>query len=163
MKTIHRKMTIAEYDIFYEWSIKNHIRELIKENNISEEDALSQTKQELREMLPSGLFTDSNFLMTIKDSSSEKNVGFIWYLFEVVNEVQQCFLCDFMINESERRKGYATESILLMEKNAIQSGCKESVLFVGNENDVAHKLYTNCGYFFLRNLDDGKYLKKVII
>ena len=163
MKTILRKMTLEEYDAFYEGSIKNHIRELIKENNISEEDALSQTKQELQEMLPNGLSTASNFLMTIKDSSSEKCVGFIWYLYEVANGVQQCFLCDFVINVSERRKGYATESIILMEKNAVQSGCKESVLFVGNENEAAQKLYTNCGYAFLRDLDDGMYFKKVIL
>jgi RimJ/RimL family protein N-acetyltransferase len=155
-----RKMTSKEFDAFYEYSINNHASELMKEMGISFDDALSQTEAEVHGMLPDSMNTKDNFLMIIEDISDNRNVGFIWYLYEVTDGEQQIFLCDFVIDESERKKGYATEALSVMERNAIEYGCKVSVLFVAKENEPAQKLYAKCGYIFLRELDDGMYLKK---
>ncbi|HAX50465.1 MAG TPA: hypothetical protein DDY59_04940 [Lachnospiraceae bacterium] len=155
-----RKMTSKEYDVFYEYSINNHASELMKEMDISFEDALSQTEAEVQEMLPDGMNTKDNSLMVIEDIPGSRNVGSIWYLYEVTDGVQQIFLCDFVIDESERKKGYATEALSVMERNAIEYGCKVSVLFVAKENEPAQKLYAKCGYIFHREQDDGMYLKK---
>lgn len=57
-------------------------------------------------------------------------------------------LCDFVIYEPERRKGYASKALNLMEKNAAEFGCQESVLLVANENEAAKKSYANQGYVF---------------
>ncbi|HCR41195.1 MAG TPA: hypothetical protein DIW41_09875, partial [Lachnospiraceae bacterium] len=143
-----------------EYSINNHASELMKEMDISFEDALSQTEAEVQEMLPDGMNTKDNSLMVIEDIPGSRNVGSIWYLYEVTDGVQQIFLCDFVIDESERKKGYATEALSVMERNAIEYGCKVSVLFVAKENEPAQKLYAKCGYIFHREQDDGMYLKK---
>lgn len=69
-------------------------------------------------------------------------------------------MCDFVIYESKRRKGYATAALNEMEKNAVEAGCQESVLFVADNNYAARELYIKCGYQFLRQMDYGKYMIK---
>ena len=41
-----------------------------------------------------------------------------------------------------------------------QAGCRESVLFVSNDNAGARALYEKCGYAFLRAHGDGSYMRK---
>lgn len=155
-----RKMTSNEYDEFFKWSRNNHVKELIKDTNMSLEDALSQTEVEVKEMLPDGINTENNSLMVIENVLDNRNVGFMWYLYEETHGVQQVFLCDFVIDELERRKGYATEALYVMEQNATEFGCKECVLFVAKENEPAQRLYSKNGYIFLKEMDYGMYLKK---
>lgn len=160
MKVNLRKMTLQEYDIFLEYSMSDHAREMVKENNISFEDALMQTKAEVQEMLPAGLDTRDNSLMIIEDLMNGKNVGVMWYLFEETDGVKQVFLSDFVIDENERRKGYATAALEEMNKSALEYGCEESVLFVAKDNDPAIRLYSNYGYKYFREFEDGIFMKK---
>lgn len=155
-----RKMTAAEYAEFYEWSFNNHVKELVRDTNISTEEAIKQTVTEVQDMLPDGIDTEDNYLMTIVDSLNKKSIGFIWYLYEKTDGIQQSFLCDFFINEPERLNGYASKALTSMEHNASGYGCQESFLFVAKENEAARNLYAKCGYSFLRELDEGMYLKK---
>ena len=39
-----RKMTDEEFEKFYQWSIGNHVRELMEEKHISQEEAFRNTK-----------------------------------------------------------------------------------------------------------------------
>lgn len=160
MKIKLRKMTLQEYDAFYDYSSNQHANELMWELNIPFDKALQETETELKEMLPDGLDTKDNSLMVIEDMSDGKSVGFMWFLYELTNDVQQVFLCDFVIQKQERKKGYATAALYEMEKNAVSRGCEESVLFVANENLPAQNLYTKCGYDFLRNNGNGMFMKK---
>jgi len=73
---------------------------------------------------------------------------------------KQSFVCDFVLWESKRRKGYATETLRLAERNAVEAGCQESVLFVAESNDAARALYEKCGYQILRQAGYGKYMIK---
>lgn len=163
MKIRLRKMTLQEYNTFYNYSINNHANELMKEINISLDVALCQTEAEVKEMLPDGLDTKDNSLMVVEDISDSRNIGFIWYLYELTDDIPQVFLSDFVIKEQERQKGYATAALNEMEKTAITCGCKESVLFVAKENIPAQKLYAKCGYAFLRNMGDGMFMKKIFV
>lgn len=160
MKIKLRKMTLQEYNVFYDYSSNQHANELMRELNISFDKALHETETELKEMLPDGLDTKNNSLMVIEDTLDSKIVGFMWYLYELTNDIQQVFLCDFVIQKQERQKGYATAALYEMEKIAKSCGCEESVLFVANENVPAQKLYTKCGYIFLKNNGNGMFMKK---
>ena len=157
-----RKMTAQEYSDFYEYSKNHHAEELMKELNMTPDEALIETEQELIEMLPDGLNTADNFLFVIEGLADRKKVGFMWYLFESTDHVKQVFLCDFVIQERDRRKGYATAALYEMEKHAGDNGSRESLLFVANDNTAAKKLYAGCGYGFLKNGDYGVFLKKTL-
>ena len=100
--------------------------------------------------------------MSIHNTEDDAWIGFLWTLHEMTEGVKQCFIFDFEIFENYRRKGYATETLILMEKKARKAGCAESVLFVTNDNAAANALYEKCRYQFLRDMEYGRYMKKVL-
>lgn len=160
MKVRLRRMSEKEFKEFSEYSTNDYAKDLMEESQITLQEALSQAREELLEMLPEGLDTKDNALMIVEDWSDGRAVGIIWYLFEETNEEKQVFLSDFVIKEEERRKGYATAALVEMELDAQRNGCKESVIYVWKHNLPGIKLYTKCGYITFRDLDDGMYMKK---
>lgn len=153
-----RKMTKDEFEIFYQWSVEQNVKELMEELHLSQEEAMKKTTAEVVQMLPEGLDTEHNHLLTIV--AGEENAGFIWTVHEEFEGRKQNFVCDFAIWESKRRKGYGAAALSLVEKHAADAGCQESVLFVSNENDAAIALYQKCGYHLLRPEGYGKYMVK---
>ncbi len=153
-------MTEEEYLSFYRFSGQHHAEELVREERLFPEEAKREAERELSEMLPDGLDTADNYLMVIENSADGRRVGFIWFLFEIYQGKKQSFICDLMIEETERRKGYAAAALNEAERTAETNGCAESVLFVSNANIPARMLYSKCGYVFLRNTGHGMYLVK---
>ena len=157
-----REMSEEEFKLFLENSINDYVDDLIKTSAITVEEALAEAKREFTEMLPNGLGTKDNALRTIVDAAEEKAVGVIWYLFEMTDGIKQVFLSDFIIKEKERRKGYASEALTEMERDARRNGCAESIIYVWKHNLPGINLYTKCGYAAFRESDDGMYMKKRI-
>ena len=160
MSVTIRKMTDDEFERFYGWSIENHAKKLVEQLHISQEEAIRQTIEEVAEMLPNGLNSPNNDLVTIVEEESGESAGFIWTLHEETMGRKQSFLCDFAIWETKRRKGYGQAALSLAEKKAKDAGCQESVLFVADDNAAAKALYEKCGYQPLRRKDHGQYMIK---
>ena len=160
MSVTIRAMTPDEFRHFYQWSIEQQAAELMKEHHISYEAAIQTAAKEVDEMLPDGLHTKHNYLMTIIDAPRGESAGFLWTIHEYAAGKKQSFLCDFAIWESKRRRGYGAAALYLMEKQAIDAGCQESVLFVSDDNTAARALYEKCGYRVLRQSGCGKYMMK---
>ena len=113
-------------------------------------------------MLPDGLDTKDNHLIVIEEMADQRIVGFIWYLSEWTDGVKQVFLCDFVIYEPERRKGYASGAISEMLRIAKESGCEFGSLFVWDHNPEGEKLYEKCGFATVRAAEGGKYMRKAL-
>ena len=156
-----RRMTDEEFEIFYHWSVEHHAKELMEEAHLSWEEAIQETMKEVSEMLPDGLNTENNDLMTIE--AEGESAGFIWTVLEETDGRKQSFVCDFAIWASKRRKGYGAVALCLAEKNAGEAGCRESVLFVADKNDAARALYEKCGYQVLRQAGYGRYMTKQLV
>lgn len=162
MKVRLRKMDLREFEAFREYSTNDYAKDLMKNQNISLEDALKQAMTEFLDMLPEGIETKDNSLMMIEDENSKKAVGIIWYLYEFTEGIKQVFLNDLLIYEEERRKGYAMSALSEMVHNAAKAGCKESIIYVWKHNPSGISLYTKCGYVSFRELEDGMYMRKEI-
>ena len=160
MSVTIRAMTPDEFRHFYQWSTAQQAAELMEEHHISYEAALQAATKEVDEMLPEGLHTKHNYLMTITEAPRGESAGFLWTLHEYTAGKKQSFLCDFTIWESKRRRGYGAAALYLMEKQAIDAGCQESVLFVSDDNAAARSLYEKYGYRVLRQSGHGKYMMK---
>ena len=152
-----RPMTAAEFDAFYRWSRENHARELMDEQNLSREAAMAEAEAELARMLPRGMDTADNHLMTIE---AGEPVGFLWTLHEETDGKKQSFLCDLAIWVPHRRRGYARAALARMEQLAAEAGCLQSVLFVSDRNEAARALYEKCGYQILRPFSYGNFIVK---
>jgi ribosomal protein S18 acetylase RimI-like enzyme len=158
-----RKMSKNEYADFCEYSIKDYAIDLQKEHDISLEESVKQAEEEFTDMLPQGLDTKDNALMIIEDYETGKDVGIIWYLFEVTDGISHTFLSDFIIKEEDRRKGYAIAALDAMEDDARNQGCIESRLYVWTHNPPGLNLYKKCGYVTFREVRGGMYMKKSLI
>lgn len=163
MSVILRTMTDDEYEVFYRWSVEQQAEELMEEHQISRQSAIKEAETEIAQMLPRGLHTEQNHLLTIEECDSKRSVGFIWTVHEETSGRKQSFICDFAIWESERLKGYGAAALCLSEKLAAEAGCRESVLFVADRNAAARALYIKCGYRSLRRQSYGAYLVKQLL
>ena len=152
-------MTSEEYEKFYEMSRDNQVNDLVA-GGMSREDAVAAAESELAQLLPDGQDTEENFLMMIKKEDDLTDVGYIWTLHEFTNDTMQSFLCDLVIYEEFRGRGFAKEALSQMEKSAYTYGCEESILFVKNDNTKAIGLYQEWGYMTLREESDGMYMRK---
>lgn len=155
-----RTMTPGEYEAFYQWSMEQQAQELTEELGLSREEAYKQASKELAEMLPDGLCTEENQLMTIL--ANGETAGFIWTLYEESDGQKQAFVCDFAIWENYRRKGYAKTALSLAEQSAAKAGCEKIVLFVRDSNTAAKALYERCGYQTLRQKGYGQFMAKTL-
>ena len=153
-----RNMTPQAFDAFYQWSKDNYIKDLMQQKNLTPEEAARVAAQELAMMLPQGLQTENQQMMSIMDG--DQVAGYIWTLYELTEGKKQCFLCDLAVWEKYRRRGYAAQALRLMEAQAAKDGCLESVLFVADSNYAARKLYEKAGYRELRQSNCGNYMIK---
>lgn len=154
------EMTEEEYACFYSSSLHHHVSELMEQENLSQETAEAEAKKELAEMLPEGRNTADNCLMSIKEGS--RIIGYIWTMYECCDGIKQAFVCDFYIEEADRRKGFGTQALLQAENLAREQSCRESVLFVANGNGAAEALYRKSGYGVREPHSYGKYMVKTL-
>ena len=137
-----QKMSEAEYLQFRKFSVYEYAKDLMNGENLDRETALKKAESEFGEMLYDGPDTEDHFVMTIRDVQRGKEVGWIWYCYETDEEdKQQVFLCDFLIFENERRKGYASAALAEMERRAKADGGTAAALFVWDHNAAGAALY----------------------
>lgn len=152
-----KKFSQIQYDNFKEFSIQEYAKNIIKSNNYSEENALKMSEEEFNNILFQELDTPKNYLFSIINEN-EIHVGYIWYM---IDNNGEAFICDFYINEDFRRKGYATQALELLDYQVKQHGCNEIVLNVFDYNVEANALYKKSGYMLSSIVEGGcRYLKK---
>ena len=157
---ILRRMTEPEYLRFKAYSIHDYAKDLMDGQGLGLEQALEEARKEHEAILPDGRETKDQSLMTVTDAQSSEAVGGIWFFYEARDGVRRVWLCDFVIDEAKRRKGYATAALAEMERMAKADGCTESVLFVWDHNPAGYGLYQKCGYAAIRRGDGGSVMKK---
>ena len=160
MSVVLKKMTREEFEVFYQEGIEELTQELIEEFHFAYQDANKQAIKEFTGILPHGLQTENNFPMAIVEENSGETVGFICVLHKGENDNKMSYIYNLSICEAKRRKGYATESLKLVENEAVEAACLVSILFVKDSNKGARALYHKCGYQDFRQDGYGRYMLK---
>ena len=152
-----RKMTEAEFQHFRVFSIADYAEDLIRGQDLSREQALRDSEENFSALLPDGLDTEGSFLMEIEDPQRGKDVGWIWFFFTPGEDedTSLVFLSDFLIDEEERRKGYATAALHEMNRIAKAAGCRRSTLCVREHNPGGKSLYETCGCLPAESAEGG--------
>ena len=155
------KMTEEEFARFREYSVAEYANDLINGEGLDRETAMKNAAREFGGMLTEGLGTEDHFVMDIRDVRSGKTVGWMWYCYETdEDDTPQVFLCDFLIFEDCRRKGYASAALAEMERRAKADGCVFAALFVWDHNPAGAALYRKCGYAPAAREEGGVTMKK---
>lgn len=161
-KSVHlREMPDKEFSSFLLYSSEQRAAFLKEEKGISEAEAYAEAEAELKKMLPNGKNTPDNYFLAIC-TQEDSVVGSMWYKHDTRREDTFLFLCEFLIFQEERRKGYGKEALSRMEEAARQLSCKRCALFVKNENTGARVLYEKCGYIYRNERENGVYMDKEI-
>lgn len=155
-----QKMSEAEYLQFRKFSVSEYAKDLMNGEKLDHNAAAKKAEREFCEMLTDGLDTEDHFVMMIRDAQRGKEVGWIWYCYVTDEDDKQVFLCDFLIYEDERRKGYASAALAEMERRAKADGCGAAALFVWDHNGPGAALYRKCGYTPGEQDDGGVSMKK---
>ncbi len=155
-----KPMTGEDFRRFRKYSITSFAEDLIVARTLPVKEALKQAEEAFEELLPDGMDTENQFLMTISDGQSGTEVGWIWFSFEEAENVKRVWLADFFVFENERRKGYAADALTEMERTAKENGCVESFLSVWDHNPAGRGLYEKCGYRISMNSIGRAILKK---
>ena len=137
-------MTEADFHIYLEKTIPEYAREKVQAGNWSAEEAPERSRKEYEIYLPQGVQTPGNFLFTLVNEAGEK-VGFLWYAIQP-RQPGLGFIYDFEVYASFRRRGYASQALVLLEQDARRHGLDRLDLHVFGHNIAARELYKKAGF-----------------
>ena len=169
MRVTLETMSPAAFAGFADASVADYARDL--QDVFSGELAYEEALREFGELLPQGADTPGQYVRSVRDAETGRDVGWIWYQTGEPGEpgeageaggVRQAYLNDLLIFEGCRRRGYASAALEEMEKAAAAAGCAESVLFVWRHNGPGMGLYEKSGYAPFREQEGGVYMKKTL-
>ena len=110
----------------------------------SEEDALERSRQAFTNLLPQGTQTENNYLFRIMLAKNGEKVGMIWMKHDAPRP--HGYIFDFILDETQRGKGYGKQAMLALEEIAKGMGIATLALHVFAHNTVAMNLYKKLGY-----------------
>lgn len=153
-----KELSDDEFDKFLKKSVLKYSEDLIKSGMCSKEIAFNDSKKQFDELLPQGNNTMDNFIYIVVNNENEE-VGHIWYK---KYQEKVGFICDFLILEKFRKKGYGKDTLLLLENDAKGKGFKKIFFHVFKFNENAIALYKNLEYKILKEESKGLYMEKDI-
>jgi len=140
-------MSREHYERWLEECVRTFAQERVRAGNTAPEDALPYARRAVERLLPEGLETPDQWLFTIVEAGQP--VGAVW-----LGRGQPGaglppntgFVYDLIIYPEHRRKGYASQGMRALEKEAQKRGMTRLALHVFGHNRAARALYERLGY-----------------
>ena len=139
-------MTDEEFRRFLEHDIREYAQSQVRSGNWSEAESLPRSRREHNALLKDGLKSKFHHLYTIRESEGDEAVGVLWFKANLDSSKASGFIFDLEIDEPYRRKGYARQAMLELEKVARDMGLRQLALHVFAYNEQARALYESLGY-----------------
>ena len=139
-------MSDATYQAYLEVTVREYAEDKITAGNWQPEEALERSAKEFQQLLPEGVATSDQYLYAIEDATVEMKVGMIWLARIMQGNKPFMFIYDFVIDETQRRKGYGEQALRAAEEQAKALGLDTIALHVFGHNQAARALYEKLGY-----------------
>ena len=139
-------MTEGEFEAYLTGAIKNYADEKVKAGNWPSEGALGRSEHDYLSLLPEGVASKDQHLFSLKDAATGQNVGMIWFAVGEQDGQQIAFICDFLVHEAFRGRGYGEEALRALEQKVKALGITSISLHVFGHNRAAWALYEKLGY-----------------
>ena len=105
---------------------------------------MQKSREQHRQLLPSGLNTTNQHLFSIR--VGDDKVGALWLAVDEHHATTTGFIYQLYIEEPFRRRGFAAQAMLALEETARALGADTFVLHVFAHNHPAIALYRKLGY-----------------
>ena len=139
-------MTPEELRSYLERSIPEYAQSHVESGRWRAEDAVARSRAEHDELLPNGVATPDQYLRTVWDAEQGVRVGEVWYALQRQEGSPQLFVYWIGIEEAHRRRGYATDVLREVEREARRLGASRVALHVFGGNTGARALYERLGF-----------------
>lgn len=139
-------MNAMEFSVYAERSIPEYARDKVDSGQWSEETALELSRREFEESLPRGMETPDNFLFTIRDATTQANVGMLWYAIQERAGQRIAYVYDVLVEPSFQRMGYGTRAFEALDIEIRSRGLCGIALNVFAHNRAARALYDKLGF-----------------
>lgn len=137
-------MNEIDYQAYLTMIIPIYAAEKVQAGNWTEAESLERSRTEYDQYLPLGIHTPGHFVGKLLNEDGT-SVGFLWYGF-LDNRPETAFIFDFEIYADFRRRGYASQALVVLEGHARSRGAKKLELHVFGNNIAARELYKKVGY-----------------
>lgn len=141
-----RPMTQSEFRRYRTHAARSYARDLIESGQGTADDADARALACFEALLPDGLLTDDQVLLTLRDTDGGPLLGHLWYAVVPEGEHRTLFIYDLDIEPAFRRQGIATRVLQALEDEARRLRVSEIGLSVFNHNAAALGLYGEQGF-----------------
>ncbi|MBR8302150.1 GNAT family N-acetyltransferase [Burkholderia dolosa] len=141
-----RPMTAGEFHAYRARAIEGYARDLVSSGQNTVDDAAVRARACFDTLLPDGLLTPGQTLVSLVDTASGDTVGDLWYALVPEGPNRTLFIYDLDIVPSRRRQRWATRALEALDAEARRYGITEIGLSVFNHNTAARALYRACGF-----------------
>ena len=135
-----------ELDPYIEATREEFGREQVRAGNWREEDAPELAEQTFRGILPEGLESPGQHLLTIEEEEGGESAGILWFEERKLTGRAIAWIYDIRIHEAHRRRGYGGLALEALEERARALGLSTIALHVFGHNTGARALYEKAGY-----------------
>jgi ribosomal protein S18 acetylase RimI-like enzyme len=139
-------MTKEEYGPFYEYVIFDYADGLVRAGNAHPGVAVQVSQLQCQPVLSDGVASPNQFFFLIHDDALEAQIGYLWWGLREQYGVRVAMLYFIGIFEPYRRRGYATQTLRLLEEQVREAGLDDIRLYVFGHNTRAWALYEKLGY-----------------
>lgn len=141
-----RPMTQTEFREYRERAARGYARDLIESGQSAPDEADARALACIDTLLPDGLLTDDQMLLTLSESADGSVLGHLWYGVVAEGPHRSLFIYDLEIEPAFRRQGWATRVLQALEDDARELRVSEIGLSVFNHNAAALALYRELGF-----------------
>ncbi len=158
---LFEQMIETDFQKIYSQRLVDIAKELSDFFDLEFEDAVKRTKAAYARSLPKGFKTPNRYFYFIKKEKNKERVGYIWFWPSPESIMKEAFLIgDIFIFKEFRRKGFAKQALLLLEREVKAAGLNKIVLHVFKRNKIAKYLYETVGYDVFQTNDTGFLMMK---
>jgi ribosomal protein S18 acetylase RimI-like enzyme len=139
-------MTGAEYAAWLAPVVRHYAESHVEAGNWSPQEALQQSADAFRTLLPQGVHTEDNHLYTVRETAGGAAVGFLWIGMKTRANAIDAFVYDVGVDEAYRGKGYGRATMAAGVTRARELGAATMSLHVFGGNTTARALYSSLGF-----------------
>jgi len=138
-----RLMTADEYPGWFDYMVEGYAQEISRNFDTPIEQVRVQAREQTLGLLPKGIDTENHRVWMVVTDAGE-TVGHLWVA--INTERDDVFIFSIEIDEAQRGKGYAQQTLQLLDDEVRQLGLGRITLNVFGDNAVARHVYDKHGF-----------------
>src|SRR5688500_5774065 len=122
-------MTGADFRRYMETAVEDYAQSHLKSGDCEPDEALALAKADYDSLLPEGLSTPGQHLLSIYANEATAPIGMLWFELKERRGKRSAYIYDFVIAPEHRGKGFGKESLQAFEAVVREMGARRIGLY----------------------------------